>query len=127
MPQAQVMMRSWRSAIKVHRTAAQYIFKLHTSGMERCMQTCFLHTRLSAMSLVAVRAPTHMQCYRTQQGSHQHPPGHAAAGNVVADVLQVRHLSFVFAHAQWRVDTRAALVGVLYQGAAIRCAAANLV
>ena len=45
-------------------------------------------------------APTHMQCYRTQQGSHQHPPGHAAAGNVVADVLQVRHLSFVFAHAQ---------------------------
>jgi len=72
-------------------------------------------------------APTHMQCYRTQQGSHQHPPGHAAAGNVVADVLQVRHLSFVFAHAQWRVDTRAALVGVLYQGAAIRCAAANLV
>ncbi len=62
MPQAQVMMRSWRSAIKVHRTAAQYIFKLHTSGMERCMQTCFLHTRLSAMSL----APQHT-CSATER------------------------------------------------------------
>ncbi len=37
MPQAQVMMRSWRSTIRIHRTAVHYVSKLHTPGMERCM------------------------------------------------------------------------------------------
>ncbi len=58
-----------------------------------------------------------------RQRPHQRPPGHAAAGNDVADVLL--NLYFVLAHAQWRAATRAAPAGALHQGAAVRWAPAS--
>ena len=127
LPQAQVMKSLWRSTNPLHSTAQQ------RATSSSCMRLawsagcrCAPHTHLAAMSAAAAAPAPHAHAVllgadrgrtRISQGARQ-----------AAMSLQVCcSTSILVARTQRRVYTCAVLVGVLHQGAAMRCATADKV